>query len=115
MVFFELRWNYSPLKEKAVLLPDGLFVFFVAKLCFAPHRYGFLLLISGISFSTIRVLALNQRHFFFDKNLSLCCACSPPLQGVHLFELLLLLMQAARHASRPRGLGMWTKFVGSRN
>jgi hypothetical protein len=52
MVFFELRWNYSPLKEKAVLLPDGLFVFFVAKLCFAPHRYGFLLLISGISFST---------------------------------------------------------------
>jgi len=28
MVFFELRWNYSPLKEKAVLLPDGLFVCF---------------------------------------------------------------------------------------
>jgi len=28
MVFFELRWNYSPLKEKAVLLPDGLFIFF---------------------------------------------------------------------------------------
>jgi hypothetical protein len=27
MVFSELRWNYSPLKEKAVLLPDGLFVF----------------------------------------------------------------------------------------
>src|SRR6185369_16719767 len=27
MVFFELRWNYSPLKEKAVLLPDGLFIF----------------------------------------------------------------------------------------
>jgi hypothetical protein len=26
MVFFELRWNYSPLKEEAVLLPDGLFV-----------------------------------------------------------------------------------------
>jgi hypothetical protein len=26
MVFSELRWNYSPLKEKAVLLPDGLFV-----------------------------------------------------------------------------------------
>jgi hypothetical protein len=26
MVFFELRWNYSPLKEKAVLLPDGLFI-----------------------------------------------------------------------------------------
>ena len=32
MVFFELRWNYSPLKEKAVLLPDGLFVLFVASL-----------------------------------------------------------------------------------
>jgi len=30
MVFFELRWNYSPLKEKAVLLPDGLFVLLVA-------------------------------------------------------------------------------------
>jgi hypothetical protein len=30
MVFSELRWNYSPLKEKAVLLPDGLFVFLVA-------------------------------------------------------------------------------------
>jgi glucan phosphoethanolaminetransferase (alkaline phosphatase superfamily) len=28
MVFFELRWNYSPLKEKAVLLPDGLFICF---------------------------------------------------------------------------------------
>jgi hypothetical protein len=32
MVFFELRWNYSPLKEKAVLLPDGLFICFVAAL-----------------------------------------------------------------------------------
>jgi hypothetical protein len=30
MVFFELRWNYSPLKEEAVLLPDGLFIFMVA-------------------------------------------------------------------------------------
>src|SRR6476659_6919825 len=30
MVFFELRWNYSPLKEKAVLLPDGLFILLVA-------------------------------------------------------------------------------------
>jgi hypothetical protein len=30
MVFSELRWNYSPLKEKAVLLPDGLFVVMVA-------------------------------------------------------------------------------------
>ncbi len=30
MVFFELRWNYSPLKEKAVLLPDGLFIYRVA-------------------------------------------------------------------------------------
>jgi hypothetical protein len=30
MVFFELRWNYSPLKEKAVLLPDGLFVILIA-------------------------------------------------------------------------------------
>ena len=28
MVFFRLRWNYSPLKEKAVQLPDGLFVCF---------------------------------------------------------------------------------------
>jgi hypothetical protein len=28
MVFFELRWNYSPLKEEAVLLPDGLFIYF---------------------------------------------------------------------------------------
>ncbi len=32
MVFLELRWNYSPLKEKAVPLPDGLFVFYVASL-----------------------------------------------------------------------------------
>jgi hypothetical protein len=30
MVFFELRWNYSPLKEEAVLLPDGLFILLVA-------------------------------------------------------------------------------------
>ena len=30
MVFFELRWNYSPLKEKAVLLPDGLFIVLAA-------------------------------------------------------------------------------------
>ena len=36
MVFFELRWNYSPLKEKAVLLPDGLFVIMVG---FATNRY----------------------------------------------------------------------------
>jgi hypothetical protein len=32
MVFFELRWNYSPLKEKAVLLQDGLFMFFCREL-----------------------------------------------------------------------------------
>jgi len=30
MVFFELRWNYSPLKEKAVQLPGGLFILLVA-------------------------------------------------------------------------------------
>ena len=35
MVFFELRWNYSPLKEKAVLLPDGLFIcFWSLRFCF---------------------------------------------------------------------------------
>jgi len=28
MAFLELRWNYSPLKEKAVQLPGGLFVSF---------------------------------------------------------------------------------------
>jgi hypothetical protein len=32
MVFFDLRWNYSPLKEKAVQLPDGLFI------CFCRER-----------------------------------------------------------------------------
>jgi len=32
MVFSELRWNYSPLKETAVQLPDGLFVIYVASL-----------------------------------------------------------------------------------
>jgi hypothetical protein len=38
MVFFELRWNYSPLKEKAVLLPDGLFASLCRKasLCSTP-------------------------------------------------------------------------------
>lgn len=30
MAFFEIRWNYSPLKEKAVLLPDGLFIYLAA-------------------------------------------------------------------------------------
>jgi hypothetical protein len=35
MAFFEIRWNYSPLKEKAVLLPDGLFICFCR---YAPHR-----------------------------------------------------------------------------
>jgi hypothetical protein len=45
MVFFELRWNYSPLKEKAVLLPDGLFIFSVATLRFAPHRYSAFVLV----------------------------------------------------------------------
>ena len=40
MVFFELRWNYSPLKEKAVLLPDGLFIYPGR---FATNRYGVLL------------------------------------------------------------------------
>lgn len=38
MVFFELRWNYSPLKEEAVLLPDGLFIIFCRS---APDRYSF--------------------------------------------------------------------------
>src|SRR6185437_492163 len=37
MVFFELRWNYSPLKEKAVLLPDGLFVCFLSLRCASLH------------------------------------------------------------------------------
>jgi hypothetical protein len=35
MVFSELRWNYSPLKEKAVLLPDGNFICFCRD---AAHR-----------------------------------------------------------------------------
>jgi hypothetical protein len=70
MVFFELRWNYSPLKEKAVLLPDGLFICFVA-------------------------------------------ALHTPLQCVCLFELFLLLMQAARRASRPRGMGVVDKICHS--
>jgi len=30
MVFLSLRWNYSPLKEKAVPLPGGLFVMYLA-------------------------------------------------------------------------------------
>jgi hypothetical protein len=38
---------------------------------------------------------------------------STPLQCIYLFELFLLLMQAARHASRPRGMAIWTKFVES--
>jgi hypothetical protein len=37
MVFFELRWNYSPLKEKAVLLPDGLFIVLAALRQTAPE------------------------------------------------------------------------------
>ena len=48
MVFSELRWNYSPLKEKAVLLPDGLFVSYVAKLRFAPHHYSAFMLVELI-------------------------------------------------------------------
>jgi hypothetical protein len=68
MVFSELRWNYSPLKEKAVLLPDGLFVIMVAS----------------------RQTATN---FFIDV------------------ESNLLLMRAARRASRPRGFFFLTKFV----
>jgi hypothetical protein len=39
MVFSELRWNYSPLKEKAVLLPDGLFVILVASRQTALHFF----------------------------------------------------------------------------
>jgi hypothetical protein len=37
MAFLELRWNYSPLKEKAVQLPDGLFVFFCREAIASLH------------------------------------------------------------------------------
>jgi hypothetical protein len=73
MVFFELRWNYSPLKEKAVLLPDGLFI------CFC--RYA----------------ALRSTPLYIQSSL---CA-------------FLLLMQAARRASRPRGMGVVDKICHS--
>jgi hypothetical protein len=48
MVFSELRWNYSPLKEKAVLLPDGLFVSLCREQRLAPHRYAFFCFIRKI-------------------------------------------------------------------
>jgi len=70
MVFSELRWNYSPLKEKAVLLPDGLFVLLVASRQTATD-----------------FLSMAERN--------------------------LLLTQAARSASRPRGISFTREFVAS--
>jgi hypothetical protein len=49
MVFFELRWNYSPLKEKAVLLPDGLFICFCRYASAALHTATHFRLCQGIS------------------------------------------------------------------
>ena len=80
MVFFELRWNYSPLKEKAVLLPDGLFVCFVAMLRIAPHRYGafvFVEIVLLLMQAARRVVGLAADDG--GQNLSLSKARSTPL------------------------------------
>jgi len=73
MVFFELRWNYSPLKEKAVLLPDGLFICFCR---YAPHRFTFQL--SLCAFLLLRRAARRPRAsrlgWWWTKFVALLCS-----------------------------------------
>jgi hypothetical protein len=82
MVFSELRWNYSPLKEKAVLLPDGLFVIMVASrqtatIFFFDAESNLLLMRAArrssrprdFFFLTKFVAQLFQRHRFPRSNL----------------------------------------------
>jgi hypothetical protein len=74
MVFFELRWNYSPLKEKAVLLPDGLSFVFVAKLCFAPLPLKSIYPPESISTPDASRLPQLRQAFNASENLKRCGA-----------------------------------------
>jgi hypothetical protein len=136
MVFFELRWNYSPLKEKAVLLPDGLFVCFLSLRCaslhtaivhffliesisapnasrsargrprgvnnsgqnlsrarLAPHRYTVFSPLGAITLlrqQARRMIGLALNLYYWSLR-------DKPLQSIYVFDLFLLLVQAARH------------------
>jgi hypothetical protein len=88
MVFFELRWNYSPLKEKAVLLPDGLFIYL--SLRNKPHK-------SICRRRTVsapdasRSAATGLAAWMFNR---ICRYAPPPLERIASIEYLLLPMQA---------------------
>src|SRR4029077_3354327 len=77
MAFLELRWNYSPLKEKAVQLPDGLFV------CFGT---------------------LLRQPLKFFLVVTDFCSCCPPLGAPVGFSasILLLCSTPLENCPRPR-------------
>jgi len=95
MVFSELRWNYSPLKEKAVLLPDGLFILLVASRQTAKEF-----------FQLVSVLLLKQQAR------PLCVWCSTPLEIVEP-EKKFTARPAASAATGLAAISFSTKFVAS--
>jgi hypothetical protein len=91
MVFFELRWNYSPLKEKAVLLPDGLFVILVASRQTATDP-SFSCKISAPDCKPLGAWSASRLNLWMKK----LCFRDKRYVAFVLAKIVLLLMQAAR-------------------
>jgi hypothetical protein len=85
MVFFELRWNYSPLKEKAVLLPDGLFVILVASRQTAKDLYRR---------RTQSAPDASRSARRPPRDVSFCCSAPHPYKVFRIGIVLLHLIQA---------------------
>src|SRR5262245_32635327 len=98
MAFSNLRWNYSPLKEKAVRCRTVFSFLPVAALQTAKgHRFGGN---SGAPDARGSAASGPRREISLSKLLSLR---STPPESLAPAQIFMLLHQAARRASRPRG------------
>jgi hypothetical protein len=115
MVFSELRWNYSPLKEKAVLLPDGLFVSLCREATLRSTPLRILLFISRILLlmRAARRASRPRGDLLCDKICRYAALRSTPLRFLRVHSRILLLMRAARRVVGLAAISFATKFVAT--